>query len=159
MAETRRKFDHGFRAGALWLGRETGKPRRRWRGICESTRAPRATGRTPTSGARAMGPARSMRVSGRNWTGCRRENAELAMECDVLKPSLVPGEGRDEAVAVAALMAAQGKITRSPARWPPGKAASAHPFCVNGSHLTHTVLSPSVTQTGGISQEARKKGA
>ena len=40
--------------------RETGKPTRRWRGIWESMRAPRATG------------------------------AELAMECDVLKRSLAP---------------------------------------------------------------------
>jgi transposase len=60
MAETCRRFDHDFREGALRLVRETGKPTRRWRGIWESMRAPRATG------------------------------AKLAMECDVLKRSLAP---------------------------------------------------------------------
>jgi hypothetical protein len=41
----------------------------------------------------------------------------LAMECDVLKRGLAPlGEGRDETVAAAALIAAQREDHRVPAR-------------------------------------------
>src|SRR6516162_3611242 len=51
--ETRRKFDHDFREGAVRLVRETGKPVAQVARDLGSTKAPWATGSTPTSAAAA----------------------------------------------------------------------------------------------------------
>jgi transposase len=85
--ETRRKFDQEFKEGAVRIVRETGKPIAqvaRELGIHDGTlgnwvakdRASRADGEDPlTESERA------------ELTRLRRENAELAMERDVLRRS------------------------------------------------------------------------
>ncbi len=97
MAETRRKFDEDFKEGAVRLVRETGKP------IAQV-----ATGKPIAQVARELGindgtlgnwvSADRRRGDGGNGTlsederaelvRLRRENAELAMRCDVLKRSV-----------------------------------------------------------------------
>lgn len=89
MAETRRRFDPEFRAGAVRIVQETKKPVAvvaRDLGINEGTLANWVNKdierRLPSNG----GVAESERAE---LLRLRRENAELAMERDVLKRSVV----------------------------------------------------------------------
>ncbi|MFC4110913.1 transposase [Micromonospora zhanjiangensis] len=99
MAETRRRFDRELREGALRIVRETGKPIAqvaRDLGINDGT-DPNA----PYKNTLANWVARDRRVRGEEAAGgldederaelarLRKENAELAMERDVLKRSVV----------------------------------------------------------------------
>jgi transposase len=89
MGETRRKFDRDFREGAVRLVRETGKPIAqvaRELGVHEATlgswvsadrRRREGGGGTVSEDERA------------ELARLRKENAELAMRCDVLKRSVV----------------------------------------------------------------------
>jgi transposase len=89
MAETRRKFDAEFRVGAVRIVRETGKPIAqvaRDLGINEGTLgnwvSKDSQARSPGNGALSESEhAELLRL--------RRENAELSMERDVLKRSVV----------------------------------------------------------------------
>ena len=91
MAETRRRFDREFREGAVRIVRETGKPIAqvaRDLGIHDGTlgnwvkQDGQARGQTGTQ----AGLSEDERVE---LARLRRENAELAMERDVLKRSVV----------------------------------------------------------------------
>jgi transposase len=90
MAETRRKFDAEFRAGAVRIVRETGKPIAqiaRELGINEGTlgnwvNRDRETRRQPGDGQLSESEREEL-------LRLRRENAELSMERDVLKRSVV----------------------------------------------------------------------
>ena len=88
MAETRRKFDSDFREGAVRLVRETGKPIAqvaRDLGVNEGT-----LGNWVNAGKRRRGDGSG--VPGEDEQAelarLRRENAELAMQRDVLKRSV-----------------------------------------------------------------------
>jgi transposase len=87
MAETRRKFDHDFREGAVRLVRETGKPIAqiaRDLGINAGT-----LGNWVNADARRRGSDGALSEGERvELARLRRENAELAMERDVLKRSV-----------------------------------------------------------------------
>ena len=89
MAETRRKFDQDFREGAVRLVRETGKPIAqvaRELGVNEGTLGNWVNDdrrRREAGGGELSADERAELVR------LRRENAELAMRCDVLKRSLV----------------------------------------------------------------------
>ena len=88
MGETRRKFDRDFREGAVRLVRETGKPIARvarelgvheatlgnW--VCADRRRREGGGGMVSEDERA------------ELARLRKENAELAMRCDVLKRSV-----------------------------------------------------------------------
>ncbi len=88
MAETRRKFDEDFKEGAVRLVRETGKPIAqvaRELGINDGTlgnwvNADRRRGDGGNGTLSEDERAELVRL--------RRENAELAMRCDVLKRSV-----------------------------------------------------------------------
>jgi transposase len=89
MAETRRKFDHDFRVGAVRLVRETGKPIAqvaRDLGINAGT-----LGNWVNADKRRRGDGTGVLDEDERAELARlcRENAELAMERDVLKRSVV----------------------------------------------------------------------
>ena len=87
MAETRRKFDHDFREGAVRLVRETGKPIAqvaRDLGINAGT-----LGNWVNADQRHRGSDGVLAEDERaELARLRKENAELAMERDVLKRSV-----------------------------------------------------------------------
>ncbi len=88
MAETRRKFDQDFKEGAVRLVRETGKPIAqvaRELGINDGTLGNwvNADRRRHDGGNGALGEDERAEL-----VRLRRENAELAMRCDVLKRSV-----------------------------------------------------------------------
>src|SRR5881396_737 len=87
MAETRRKFDHDFREGAVRLVRETGKP------IAEVARDlginAGTLGNWVNADKRRRDGGGALDEDERaELARLRRENAELAMERDVLKRSV-----------------------------------------------------------------------
>ena len=88
MAETRRKFDADFKEGAVRLVRETGKP---------IAQVARELGIVPGTLENWVAKDRRLREGGDGRLGederaelarLRKENAELAMRCDVLKRSV-----------------------------------------------------------------------
>jgi transposase len=88
MTETRRKFDQDFRAGAVRLVRETGKPIARIAkdlGIHPATLGNWAAADRRARGGGSGGLGEDERAE---LARLRRENAELAMERDVLKRSV-----------------------------------------------------------------------
>jgi transposase len=88
MGETRRKFDQDFKEGAVRLVRETGKPIAqvaRELGIHDGTLGNwvNADRRRRRAGDGAVSEDERAEL-----TRLRKENAELAMRCDVLKRSV-----------------------------------------------------------------------
>ena len=87
MGETRRKFDRDFREGAVRLVRETGKPIAqvaRELGVHEAT-----LGNWVSADRRRREGGGSVSEDERaELARLRKENAELAMRCDVLKRSV-----------------------------------------------------------------------
>ena len=90
MAEKRRKFDPEFREGAVRIVRETGRP------IAQLSRHPRTIDVTLTQrldrGRQRRDSDAGARLSEserEELLRLRRENAELAMERDVLERSVV----------------------------------------------------------------------
>src|SRR6266852_1585830 len=88
MGETRRKFDRDFREGAVRLVRETGKP---------IAQVARDLGMNAGTLGNWVDAERRRRAGGDGQLGegeraelarLRKENAELAMRCDVLKRSV-----------------------------------------------------------------------
>jgi transposase len=88
MGETRRKFDRDFREGAVRLVRETGKP------IAQVARDLGINAGTLGNWAKADrrrldgGDGQLSEHERVELARLRRENAELAMRCDVLKRSM-----------------------------------------------------------------------
>jgi transposase-like protein len=113
MAETRRKFDQDFKEGAVRLVRETGKPIAQIAGdlgINEGT-----LGNWVNADRRRRGDGTELGEDERaELARLRRENAELAMERDVLSAAWPSGSRTRWAVAVAALIAAQRDEHRVP---------------------------------------------
>ena len=91
MAESRRKFDADFKEGAVRLVRETGKPIAqvaRDLGINEGTLGNWVNVDRRRRGERDGALSEDERAE---LARLRRENAELAMRCDVLKRSVKRG--------------------------------------------------------------------
>src|SRR6516165_5162685 len=90
MAETRRKFDQDFKEGAVRLVRETGRPIAqvaRDLGVNEGT-----LGNWVNADRRRRGDGTGLGEDERaELARLRKENAELAMRCDVLKRSVACG--------------------------------------------------------------------
>src|SRR5215213_7916666 len=89
MTETRRRFDEDFRQGAVRIVRETGKSIAqvaRDLGINDGTLGNWVAQDREQRGEAAGGLSEDERAE---LTRLRRENAELAMERDVLKRSVV----------------------------------------------------------------------
>jgi len=87
MAETRRKFDHEFRQGAIRIVRETGKPIAqvaRELGVNAGTLANWVAKDRQAHG----GDGQLSEDERAELARLRKENAELAMERDVLKRSV-----------------------------------------------------------------------
>ena len=87
MGETRRKFDRDFREGAVRLVRETGKPIAqvaRDLGVNEGTLGNWVN----ADRHRQSGNGELSEDERAELARLRRENAELAMRCDVLKRSV-----------------------------------------------------------------------
>ena len=87
MAETRRKFDRDFREGAVRLVRETGKP------IAQVARDLGINAGTlgnwvNADRSRSGGDGIVSEDERAELVRLRKENAELAMRCDVLKRSM-----------------------------------------------------------------------
>ena len=87
MPEKRRKFDAEFREGAVRIVRETGKPIAQVARDLGSTRAPWATGSPKTAPARGHRGLSTGDMA--ELKRLRAEVAELRMERDVLKRSVV----------------------------------------------------------------------
>jgi transposase len=90
MAETRRKFDRDFKEGAVRLVRETGKPIAqvaRELGINDGTLGNWVNADRERRGSNGSGGLSEDERA--ELVRLRRENAELAMRCDVLKRSMV----------------------------------------------------------------------
>ena len=88
MAETRRKFDRDFKEGAVRLVRETGRPVAevaRDLGINEGTLGNWVNTDRRRRGERDGALSEDERAE---LARLRKENAELAMRCDVLKRSV-----------------------------------------------------------------------
>ena len=87
MVESRRKFDQDFKEGTVWLVRETGRPIAQIAkdlGISAGTLANWvALDRQARNGNGRLGEDERIELA-----RLRRENAELAMERDVLKRSV-----------------------------------------------------------------------
>ncbi len=107
MGETRRKFDQDFREGAVRLVRETGKP---------IAQVARELGIVPGTLENWVAKDRRRREGGdgrlsederAELVRLRRENAELAMRCDVLKRSVALWSGMRRAAG------SRGRVHRS----------------------------------------------
>lgn len=107
MAETRRRLDQDFKEGAVRLVTETGKPIAQ---IAEDLgiNAGTLANWVNADRRRREGNGSLSEDERAELVRLRRENAELAMERDVLKGSVALwGQGRDGAVSLAAFIAAQ----------------------------------------------------
>jgi transposase len=92
MAETRRKFDQDFRDGAVRIVRETGRPIAQVAkdlGVHEGTLGNWVTKDRNARRSKASGNGALSESERAELARLRRENAELAMERDVLKRSVV----------------------------------------------------------------------
>ena len=87
MAETRRKFDRDFREGAVRLVRETGRPIAQV--ACDLGVNAGTLGNWVTADrTRQDGDGTLSEDERAELARLRKENAELAMRCDVLKRSV-----------------------------------------------------------------------
>ena len=122
MAETRRKFDADFREGAVRLVRETGKP---------IAQVARELGIVPGTLENWVAKDRRQREGGdgrlsederAELARLRKENAELAMRCDVLKRSVALWV--NEAMGAVAVAGVD--------RFPEGRVTVSRPRCRAG---------------------------
>ena len=85
MEETRRKFDPEFKEGAVRIVRETGSRSLRWPGDLGINAGTLAIGVAQDRQTRQDGEAPLSESERKELHRLRRENAQLAMERDVLK--------------------------------------------------------------------------